>query len=422
MKTRNYQGKLKIILLVILLGMLKAQLIVAQIAQTGEFIVKNLTTTDSISINNCPTFACNLENKKDYINTRPTTENRDSLIKFIIDSLKFSGDKSIFLERLNKQIDSIKNCIIHTQILEFNIKNSVKKELNVQLNSIFKLRIEFEEELKKVLDTLVNIQPVEFNLQVNNRKNAFINQFNESQARLKIMLNGLSEVEKQINASIQEEKNKNTGVSALPQIFDLIEQVKPSVTLLGSGQINNFGVHSLGIYIGDGQGDTLTFNTIIIPEFSKYGFYATGYFSLNNALKDKFHDKIWINYAIHAHDKRTFDKTNMVEFNFFRLQSRLGLEFFIFKDLFSFYYNFNWIKPLTNAEQYRVNFNIPGYNQVFNDFGVRMLLKTDKSPVGGLGLFADLNFILLNDSFERFNSANDFVKPMIKLGIQANFR
>ncbi len=292
-----------------------------------------------------------------------------------------------------------------------------------QLKSILILRNEFEEELGIVKTSLKSIQSLEYtNPKLNQQTDTLISQFNKSQAQLKNKLNNLSEAEGLINASIQEEKNKSAGVSALPQIFDLIEQVKPSVTLLGSGQIKNFGVHSLGIYTGNGQGDTLTFNTIIIPEFSKYGFYATGYFSLNNALKDKFHDKIWINYAIHAHDKRTFDKTNMVEFNFFRLQSRLGLEFFIFKDLFSFYYNFNWIKPLTNAEQYRINFNIPGYNQVFNDFGVRMLLKTDKSPVGGLGLFADLNFILLNDSFERFNTSNDFVKPTIKLGLQANFR
>lgn len=49
-------------------------------------------------------------------------------------------------------------------------------------------------------------------------------------------------------------------------------------------------------------------------------------------------------------------------------------------------------------------------------------LKTDQFLSCGWRQFTDLNFLFFNDSFDAFNISKDFVKPLKKLGLQANFR
>ncbi|MBK8052341.1 MAG: hypothetical protein IPK35_03440 [Saprospiraceae bacterium] len=425
MKTRMQTLNLfKVIFLILLLCSLKVQTGKSQPAQTGEFNVIKLVHQTLDSIDSCPKFTCQIDTVSKYHNASPSSSSaRDSLVNYISSGIFFSQDKPKMIERITKQIDSIRSSIINLQVFEFNLKSTLKDGEAANLRSAYLLKNKFDSELNGAIRDLSQLKDLEFsNPNLNTIVQKLISNFNTRQQRLKANIAELNDAEKKLNDKKNEDLKKKAGISALPQIFDIIEQVKPSVTLLGSAQINNKGVHSIGAYIGNGQGDTLSVNSIIIPEFSKYGFYGTGYISLNTTFQNKYQGKFWLHYAIHAHEKSTYDLDNDKQLNFFRLQTRFGLEYFIFKDVLSTYYNFNWIKPFTNVESYRSNFNIPGYNQVFNDLGIRMFLKTDHSPIGGLGLFVDLNFIFLNDSFDRFNTQKDFVRPMIKAGLQANFR
>jgi hypothetical protein len=394
-----------------------------QIAQIGEFMISGkMKQSEVMNGKDCPDFTCVLEMPDINFDTLMGPESSQRT-QFVIDSVKFEIKKSDYILRLKKQLDSIKIILSHIEVMRIKITTNFKLGFETELLKTFDIISQIENQ-KNIVERNITIMDT---LKYKNEKSIKLKieksfeGFHSVQNKLKSLLDQLSAIEKTVNLKIEEEKAKNVNTGLTPQLADIFESISPTISLLGTSKIKNFGVHAISIYTGL-VGDTLSYSTIIIPELSKYGISVAGYFDLDKLLSSSVHDKIWLNYAINFHNKKTFDLLNNDTYSFSRIQSRIGLEFFIFKDILTMYYNFNWIKPITNVELYRENFNIPGYNQVFSDAGFKFLLKTSILSKESTGIFADLNFLFLNDSFDRFNLVGDFIRPVIKVGFQQNFR
>ena len=127
MKTRMQTLNLfKVIFLILLLCSLKVQTGKSQPAQTGEFNVIKLVHQTLDSIDSCPKFTCQIDTVSKYHNASPSSSSaRDSLVNYISSGIFFSQDKPKMIERITKQIDSIRSSIINLQVFEFNLKSEL---------------------------------------------------------------------------------------------------------------------------------------------------------------------------------------------------------------------------------------------------------------------------------------------------------
>ena len=214
---------------------------------------------------------------------------------------------------------------------------------------------------------------------------------------------------------------KKDALGTLPQITSINKKVTPTISLIGATNFN--GNHRIGIFTGSTNGDTLSTATMIVPELSKVGIYAAGFFNLSYMFAEKYKNRFGINYNIQYNDKATYNRETNSNFDFSQFQLKSGLEYIVFANVLSLYGNYTFIKPLTNVDLYKQAFKLQGSSQDFLDFGVKLFVQPGESSVEqGFGIFIDLNFMVANESIRKFQYANDNLITSYRLGIQKSFR
>lgn len=226
-----------------------------------------------------------------------------------------------------------------------------------------------------------------------------------------------NEIQTSINKELEEnEKSNITNSSSIPQFSTINKKFNPSVSLLGAADLNKNGKYKLEIFIGNGAIDTFSTATILVPELSNYGIRLNGFKDLTK--------RFGINGDFHYHEKKSFNPHENVDFTFARIQSKLGIEYLVFKDILSVYGNVNFIIPVTNTEKYKEVFTKNNRDLRYYDLGLKLFVtpKGDLANTSGVGLFVDLNFISTTEMVKFYNGNSDAFIPNIKFGLQKNFR
>lgn len=225
------------------------------------------------------------------------------------------------------------------------------------------------------------------------------------------------EIQTSINNEWTEyEKLNKTNKSSIPQISTINKKFNPTVSLLGAANLNIKGQYKLEIFVGNGAIDTFSTATILVPELSNYGIRLNGFKDLTK--------RFGINGDFHYHEKKSFNPHENVDFTFARIQSKLGIEYLVFKDILSVYGNVNFIIPVTNTEKYKEVFTKDNRDLRYYDLGLKLFVtpKGDLANTSGVGLFVDLNFISTTEMVKFYNGNSDAFIPNIKFGLQKNFR
>lgn len=226
-----------------------------------------------------------------------------------------------------------------------------------------------------------------------------------------------NEIQTSINKELEEnEKSNITNNSSIPQFSTINKKFNPSVSLLGAADLNKNGKYKLEIFVGNGAIDTFSTATILVPELSNYGIRLNGFKDLTK--------RFGINGDFHYHEKKSFNPHENVDFTFARIQSKLGIEYLVFKDILSVYGNVNFIIPVTNTEKYKEVFTKDNKDLRYYDLGLKLFVtpKGDLANTSGVGLFVDLNFISTTEMVKFYNGNSDAFIPNIKFGLQKNFR
>ncbi len=408
--------------------------LLGQVAQSGQFMFPKTDISSNIDIqNDMPKYTCNIQQPTiNFITvgvTSSTSTNRD-LQRYIIDSMKFETERVKLFERIGKQKDSIHFVRQHIALLSYEIERHLTIDCKNEVAILYELNNRISKAENKINENLKTSDTLRYRIATDVEPNVekILKKFHAQQDTFKNLLLVIKNTESSLESKIKddvEKRNKQEIVGAtIPQLSDVSQLNNPTITFLGSTKIYKNGLVSLGLYTGVNSKDTLSFNSIIVPELSKWGVQLSGYNKIADMKIAKWTRNVafWLNYALNFHEKNTFDKFNQVDFNFSRLQTRVGLEIFIINDIISIYGNSNYIRPVSNSNSYKINFNLPTKNHWYFDYGVRIFLKNNTISQNGLGLFADLNFTYLNDSFTKFNPQNDSSKSLIKIGLQQNFR
>jgi hypothetical protein len=225
------------------------------------------------------------------------------------------------------------------------------------------------------------------------------------------------EIQTSINNEWTEyEKLNKTNKSSIPQISTINKKFNPTVSLLGAANLNIKGQYKLEVFVGNGAIDTFSTATILVPELSNYGIRLNGFKDLTK--------RFGINSDFHYHEKKSFNPHENVDFTFARIQSKLGIEYLVFKDILSVYGNVNFIIPVTNTEKYKEVFTKDNRDLRYYDLGLKLFVtpKGDLANTSGVGLFVDLNFISTTEMVKFYNGNSDAFIPNIKFGLQKNFR
>lgn len=225
------------------------------------------------------------------------------------------------------------------------------------------------------------------------------------------------EIQTSINNEWTEyEKLNKTNKSSIPQISTINKKFNPTVSLLGAANLNIKGQYKLEVFVGNGAIDTFSTATILVPELSNYGIRLNGFKDLTK--------RFGINSDFHYHEKKSFNPHENVDFTFARIQSKLGIEYLVFKDILSVYGNVNFIIPVTNTEKYKEVFTKDNRDLRYYDLGLKLFVtpKGDLANTAGVGLFVDLNFISTTEMVKFYNGNSDAFIPNIKFGLQKNFR
>lgn len=225
------------------------------------------------------------------------------------------------------------------------------------------------------------------------------------------------EIQTSINNEWTEyEKLNKTNKSSIPQISTINKKFNPTVSLLGAANLNIKGQYKLEVFVGNGAIDTFSTATILVPELSNYGIRLNGFKDLTK--------RFGINSDFHYHEKKSFNPHENVDFTFARIQSKLGIEYLVFKDILSVYGNVNFIIPVTNTEKYKEVFTKDNKDLRYYDLGLKLFVtpKGDLANTSGVGLFVDLNFISTTEMVKFYNGNSDAFIPNIKFGLQKNFR
>lgn len=241
--------------------------------------------------------------------------------------------------------------------------------------------------------------------------------FNKSFITLNFDNKKYNEIQTSINKELEEnEKSNITNNSSIPQFSTINKKFNPSVSLLGAADLNKNGKYKLEIFVGNGAIDTFSTATILVPELSNYGIRLNGFKDLTK--------RFGINGDFHYHEKKSFNPHENVDFTFARIQSKLGIEYLVFKDIISVYGNVNFIIPVTNTEKYKEVFTKDNRDLRYYDLGLKLFVtpKGDLANTTGVGLFVDLNFISTTEMVKFYNGNSDAFIPNIKFGLQKNFR
>ncbi|MBK8624151.1 MAG: hypothetical protein IPN86_00830 [Saprospiraceae bacterium] len=221
-----------------------------------------------------------------------------------------------------------------------------------------------------------------------------------------------------IKKAIEPNEKAKSEVSTLPLISGLDNYYKPNIQMLGSAKIEGFGVHNLGIFVGNSVSDTASIRTLILPENSRYGMNLKGNVNYSSKSNTGIFSFIGFNYSITYNDKETIGFDGNDKFAFKMVQIKGGGEAVVFKNFLSFYFNVNYDTSVSGNDSYKRLYKLEDNKQWYYDFGTKIFYGKDLDKYGGLGIFCDLNFIKLNDDLNKFRKESDILLPNIKLGLQ----
>ncbi|MES2382781.1 MAG: hypothetical protein V4538_17170 [Bacteroidota bacterium] len=209
----------------------------------------------------------------------------------------------------------------------------------------------------------------------------------------------------QSNASFISLFQGNNNVNFIPN-FDI---------LLTNKFQKDSATYSIKIFTGNAGIDTSLENNalrLLLVETSKIGFK----FNCIQPIKFKGSMNQSINFDLNIlykdfplrKDTQIIGNTNSLIFH-----GKIGFEKLIAKDLFSIYYNLNYIYFLTGVGEVKSLFNKSNSYYLFHDFGCRMQFSLGENNM----INVDLGAIPVNgDIFKLYNSTNDNIIPTIRVG------
>lgn len=228
---------------------------------------------------------------------------------------------------------------------------------------------------------------------------------------------------------IQVKSSKSVQVAALPALNFIpgLKDINGSVNLIGSSVPNT----KTGNYIEFGlfsgvlkNADSTNPYSIFLSEVSNYAFYfkSTVGFSpvsdTNKATRLALNTSIYFANKQIAKDSASGIKNN---FNSSVFHGKFGLEYIVFRNLLSAYFNANALSAVTTKSQFDKRFGLHSDIITFADFGFKMLLGSSMKLPDGMKLFFDLNFLINTDQLKSFNpQVNDILIPNIGFGVRAN--
>lgn len=338
--------------------------------------------------------------------------------QMVRDSFRFVAIKSETLDSLEKAKIKTKENLRKIDVLEaaWLKMNNLNPEQNTTMYAdISELKRSMTDAYSEIVKISSDAQKLMYNENYKQKLNEIMT-FNKDNFDEKKLL----EIKNKLNSDyINLKKSQTTqesGSATIPQISTINSKFNPSISLLGATEINKNGKYKLEFFIGNGSIDTASTATILIPELSRYGIQINGFNGLNN--------RIGFNSNLNYHEKKAFNVRDSSNFAFTRLQAKLGLEVLIFKDILSFYGNFNYILPISNTDKYKEYFAPKKEDLRYWDLGVKLFLspKGDLAKNNGVGLFIDLNFISTTNVIKVYNGNNDTFIPNMKFGLQKNFK
>jgi hypothetical protein len=220
---------------------------------------------------------------------------------------------------------------------------------------------------------------------------------------------------------------KPVEVSALPFFSTIpgLKDVNGSINVIGNNipKTVNGNYLEFGLFTGVlKSGDSSNAYNVFISEVSNYAFYFksnTGFVQERDSIT-----KLAVNTAVfYANKPINKDSVAGVKSNFNSsfFQGKFGIEYVVYRNLFSAYFNANAISPVTNKALFDQRFVINTDIIAYADFGFRMLLNTSMKVPDGLKLYFDLNFLVNTDELKKFNpGGTDILVPNFRVGLRAN--
>lgn len=224
-------------------------------------------------------------------------------------------------------------------------------------------------------------------------------------------------------------KDKTVKVAALP-FFNTIPGLREyngSLNVIGSnvpktkaGNYVEFGLFTGLLKAADSSNSYIVF----ISEVSNYAFYYKSNIGL--MLQADSAKKLALNSSVYFLNKPiNKDSTRGIinNFNASFFQGKFGLEYIVYKNLFSAYINGNAIGVVTNKDQFDKRFGVETDIITYADFGFRMLLNPtmDLGTQSAFKLYFDLNFIINDGDLRKFNAnTNDILVPNFRVGLRAD--
>jgi hypothetical protein len=161
---------------------------------------------------------------------------------------------------------------------------------------------------------------------------------------------------------------------------------------------------------------------VFISEVSNYAFYFktnTGFVQEKDSVT-----RLAVNTAIFYANKPINKDTTIGirnNFNSSFFHGKFGIEYVVYDNLFSAYFNANAIGAVTNKalfdQRFKRNSDMIGYA----DFGFRMRLNTSQKIPDGLSLYFDLNFLVNTEELKEFNpTSTDLLIPNFRVGLRAS--
>lgn len=405
----------------LLLGYL---LVEAQNFQSYNFMMNDNTMNKAdtiLKMNYIPDVSKIFETIRNNINKNNVSYSSDTATRaaqMIRDSFRFVAIKSEILDSLEKAKNKTKENLKKIDILEaawLKMNNLNPEQNTIMYADISELKRSMTEAYSEIIKISLELQKIMYTTGYKQKLNEIMiyekNSFNE---------NKFLEIKNKLNTDyINFKKSQNlkeSGTATIPQISTINSKFNPSISLLGATEINKNGRYKLEFFIGNGSIDTASTATILIPELSRYGVQINGFNGLNK--------RVGFNSNLNYHEKKAFNIRDSSTFAFTRLQAKFGLEVLIFKDILSFYGNFNYILPISNTDKYREYFAPKKGDLSYWDLGVKLFLtpKGDLAKTNDVGLFIDLNFISTTNAVKVYHGNNDTFIPNMKFGLQKNFK
>ncbi len=353
-----------------------------------------------------------------HLNIKQSSTNQSEIEKGkkeIRDSILFVNAKIKVVDLLSSRKNTIRQNIRKVDILEAawlkmnNLNHKLSSQMFADIQEMKRSLLDADSETIKFIKRLDT-------LKLTNTK--FFQNFKDNET-FTFDDKKFKEIQSSLNNAYSEYTKSNaesTTAASIPQISTINNKFNPTISLLGAAEFNKNGKYKLEVFIGNGTIDTVNITTVLVPELSKYGIRLNGFKELNK--------RIGVNGDLHFHEKKSFNPKENTDFNFSRIQAKVGLEGLIFENILSFYANYNYIIPITNAEKYKELFAPIKQDLGYLDLGIKLFLspKGELAKNTGVGLFIDLNFISTTEAIKVLNKSSDDFIPNIKFGLQKNFR